>query len=155
MAASVSSTSAPFSNLPAANVKLFEAKARKAATFDDIGKAIGRDEIWVASAFSTASHKHLKSTTKEHIRDHRRRSTRANAHADGGHRDDLLGRGEVGHGKEIGLTAAERSLRLLTSRSRFAHSRRGYFIAAVSRVPGGGSLTSKSWVGHLSESVLS
>ncbi|KAJ7069594.1 cyanate lyase C-terminal domain-containing protein [Mycena amicta] len=48
---SVSSTSAPFSNLPAANVKLFEAKARKAATFDDIGKAIGRDEIWVASAF--------------------------------------------------------------------------------------------------------
>ncbi|KAF7298818.1 Cyanate hydratase [Mycena indigotica] len=51
MSASVSSTSAPYSELPAANVKLFEAKARKGATFDEIAKAVGKDEIWVAAAF--------------------------------------------------------------------------------------------------------
>ena len=30
---------------------LFEAKARKGLTFDEIAKAIGRDEVWVAAAF--------------------------------------------------------------------------------------------------------
>jgi len=30
---------------------MFEAKARKGLTFEEIGKAIGRDEVWVASVF--------------------------------------------------------------------------------------------------------
>nr|GAT52228.1 ATP-binding cassette transporter [Mycena chlorophos] len=51
MSATISSNNAPYSELQAANVKLFEAKARKGVTFDDIAKAIGKDEIWVAAAF--------------------------------------------------------------------------------------------------------
>ncbi|EAU85164.2 hypothetical protein CC1G_06180 [Coprinopsis cinerea okayama7 len=34
-----------------AHTVLFEAKARKGISFEQIGKAIGRDEVWVASAF--------------------------------------------------------------------------------------------------------
>ncbi|KAJ7091719.1 cyanate lyase C-terminal domain-containing protein, partial [Mycena crocata] len=41
----------PYADLPSTNSKLFEAKARKGLTFDDIAKAIGKDEVWVASAF--------------------------------------------------------------------------------------------------------
>ncbi|KAF7299664.1 Cyanate hydratase [Mycena chlorophos] len=51
MSATISSNNAPYSELQAANIKLFEAKARKGVTFDDIAKAIGKDEIWVAAAF--------------------------------------------------------------------------------------------------------
>ena len=29
----------------------FEAKAKKGLTFDQIAKAIGKDEVWVAAAF--------------------------------------------------------------------------------------------------------
>jgi len=41
----------PFPSLPTICKQLFEAKAAKGLTFDQIGKAIGRDEVWVASAF--------------------------------------------------------------------------------------------------------
>ncbi|KAF8707328.1 hypothetical protein AX14_013614 [Amanita brunnescens Koide BX004] len=38
-------------DLPPFNVKLFEAKARKGLSFDEIAKAIGKDEVWLAAAF--------------------------------------------------------------------------------------------------------
>jgi len=31
--------------------KLFAAKKRKGSSFADLGKAIGRDEVWIASLF--------------------------------------------------------------------------------------------------------
>ncbi|TRM64876.1 cyanate lyase C-terminal domain-containing protein [Schizophyllum amplum] len=43
--------SSAFSSFSAVSDKLFQAKAQKGLTFDDIAKAIGRDEIWVAAAF--------------------------------------------------------------------------------------------------------
>ncbi|KAI0784564.1 Cyanase [Abortiporus biennis] len=46
-----SSLSEPFATLPPICKQLFEAKAAKGLTFDQIGKAIGKDEVWVASAF--------------------------------------------------------------------------------------------------------
>ncbi|KZS92033.1 Cyanase [Sistotremastrum niveocremeum HHB9708] len=49
--ATVNAASAPYSNLPPVCVQLFEAKARKGVSFADIGKAIGRDEVWVAAVF--------------------------------------------------------------------------------------------------------
>ncbi|EMD31279.1 hypothetical protein CERSUDRAFT_89134 [Gelatoporia subvermispora B] len=42
---------APFTDLPPICAALFEAKAKKGLTFDAIGKAVGRDEVWVASLF--------------------------------------------------------------------------------------------------------
>ncbi|EGN99314.1 hypothetical protein SERLA73DRAFT_182250 [Serpula lacrymans var. lacrymans S7.3] len=50
-AAKVPANSAPYADLPPISTALFEAKARKGLTFDDVAKAIGRDEIWVAAAF--------------------------------------------------------------------------------------------------------
>ncbi|KAF6759793.1 Cyanase [Ephemerocybe angulata] len=44
-------TAAPYSRLPGTNVRLFEAKAQQGLTFADIGKALNRDEVWVAAAF--------------------------------------------------------------------------------------------------------
>ncbi|KAI6025049.1 hypothetical protein PISMIDRAFT_673123 [Pisolithus microcarpus 441] len=49
--ASVPSSSKPYSDLPPISVALFEAKARKGLTFDEVAKAIGRDEVWVAAVF--------------------------------------------------------------------------------------------------------
>ncbi|KAJ3503144.1 hypothetical protein NMY22_g18351 [Coprinellus aureogranulatus] len=51
MSATVSSSVAPYADLPPVNVALFEAKAKKGLTFADIGKALNRDEVWVAAAF--------------------------------------------------------------------------------------------------------
>ncbi|KAJ7214520.1 cyanate lyase C-terminal domain-containing protein [Mycena pura] len=50
-AATVPSTNSPYADLPSASSKLFEAKARKGVTFDQIATAIGKDEVWVAAAF--------------------------------------------------------------------------------------------------------
>ncbi|KAI4517605.1 Cyanase [Schizophyllum commune Tattone D] len=44
----MSSTIASFSTV---SERLFEAKARHGLTFDEIAKAVGRDEVWVAAAF--------------------------------------------------------------------------------------------------------
>ncbi|GLB44878.1 putative catalyzes the reaction of cyanate with bicarbonate to produce ammonia and carbon dioxide [Lyophyllum shimeji] len=41
----------PYSDLPPISAKLFEAKARKGLTFDQIATAIGKDEVWLAAAF--------------------------------------------------------------------------------------------------------
>ncbi|TDL17956.1 Cyanase [Rickenella mellea] len=41
----------PFADLPPIYAKLAEAKARKGLTYDQLAKAIGKDEVWVASAF--------------------------------------------------------------------------------------------------------
>ncbi|KAF5392226.1 hypothetical protein D9757_001591 [Collybiopsis confluens] len=49
--ASISSSTAPFSALASVHTTLLEAKAKKGLTFADIGKTIGKDEVWVASAF--------------------------------------------------------------------------------------------------------
>ncbi|RXW17540.1 hypothetical protein EST38_g8318 [Candolleomyces aberdarensis] len=49
--ASIAANTTPYSGLPPINVQLFEAKARKGLSFADIGKAINRDEVWVAAAF--------------------------------------------------------------------------------------------------------
>ncbi|KAI0295900.1 Cyanase [Multifurca ochricompacta] len=43
--------SAPYRDLPDALNKLFIAKARNGHTFEQIGKAINKDEIWVAALF--------------------------------------------------------------------------------------------------------
>jgi len=40
----------PFSELPPVYREIAEAKARKGLTFDQIAKAIGKDEVWVAAA---------------------------------------------------------------------------------------------------------
>ncbi|KAH7928100.1 Cyanase [Leucogyrophana mollusca] len=50
-AASVPSNNRPYADLPPISAALFEAKARKGLTFDEIAKAIGKDEIWLAAAF--------------------------------------------------------------------------------------------------------
>ncbi|KZP09015.1 hypothetical protein FIBSPDRAFT_706250, partial [Athelia psychrophila] len=48
----VPSNNTPLKDLPSMSATLFEAKARKAGlTFDEIAKALGRDEVWVAAAF--------------------------------------------------------------------------------------------------------
>ncbi|KAJ7463851.1 cyanate lyase C-terminal domain-containing protein [Mycena galericulata] len=49
--ATVPKNNAPYADLPSTNSLLFEAKARKGLTFDNIGKALGKDEVWVAAAF--------------------------------------------------------------------------------------------------------
>ncbi|KAG6914835.1 hypothetical protein DXG01_015056 [Tephrocybe rancida] len=49
--ATVPSNNSPYSDLPSISTKFFEAKARKGLTFDDIAKALGKDEVWVAAAF--------------------------------------------------------------------------------------------------------
>ncbi|VDB99440.1 unnamed protein product [Peniophora sp. CBMAI 1063] len=49
--ATVAPTVAPLNQLPPIFAQLLEAKARKGATFADIGKAIGKDEVWVAALF--------------------------------------------------------------------------------------------------------
>ncbi|KAI0703778.1 Cyanase [Cytidiella melzeri] len=47
----INSNAAPFSELPSICAQLLEAKAEKGLTFADIGKALGRDEVWVAAVF--------------------------------------------------------------------------------------------------------
>ena len=47
----VNSAAEPYAHLPSICTQLIEAKARKGLSFEDIGKAIGRDEVWVAAAF--------------------------------------------------------------------------------------------------------
>jgi len=47
----VNTASEPFSGLPPICAALHEAKAKKGLTFDQIAKAIGRDEVWVAAMF--------------------------------------------------------------------------------------------------------
>ncbi|KAJ7888346.1 cyanate lyase C-terminal domain-containing protein [Mycena olivaceomarginata] len=49
--ATVPTNNVPYVDLPSTNSKLFEAKARKGLTFDEIAKAIGKDEVWTAAAF--------------------------------------------------------------------------------------------------------
>jgi len=50
-AGQVLSNTAPYADLPPIISELFSAKARKGLTFDQIAKAIGRDEVWLAAAF--------------------------------------------------------------------------------------------------------
>ncbi|KZT73196.1 Cyanase [Daedalea quercina L-15889] len=47
----VNASSQPYVDLPSICAALFEAKARRGVTFDQIAKAIGRDEVWVAAMF--------------------------------------------------------------------------------------------------------
>ncbi|THG95728.1 hypothetical protein EW026_g5980 [Hermanssonia centrifuga] len=47
----VNTAAEPFKDLPPMCAALFEAKARKGLTFEAIGKAIERDEVWIAAAF--------------------------------------------------------------------------------------------------------
>ncbi|KDQ59259.1 hypothetical protein JAAARDRAFT_154591 [Jaapia argillacea MUCL 33604] len=47
----VASSTSPYADLPPICTALFEAKANKGLTFDQIGKAVGADEMWVASMF--------------------------------------------------------------------------------------------------------
>ncbi|KAL0945412.1 hypothetical protein HGRIS_000904 [Hohenbuehelia grisea] len=47
----VPSSNTPYADLPPIISQLFAAKASKGLTFDQIAKAIGRDEIWLAAAF--------------------------------------------------------------------------------------------------------
>jgi cyanate lyase len=74
----VPSNNAPYANLPSICSALFEAKARNGThgvqsevesllifriaglTFDQIAKAIGRDEVWVAAAFYGQVNLHYK-----------------------------------------------------------------------------------------------
>ncbi|KAG6852553.1 Cyanate hydratase [Blastosporella zonata] len=44
-------SNSPYSDIPSISTKFFEAKARKGLTFDEIAKALGKDEVWVAAAF--------------------------------------------------------------------------------------------------------
>ncbi|THH09303.1 hypothetical protein EW145_g2112 [Phellinidium pouzarii] len=46
-----SSGNSPFAELPPIYAQLAEAKARKGLTFEQLAKAIGKDEVWVAAAF--------------------------------------------------------------------------------------------------------
>ncbi|KAF9550034.1 Cyanase [Agrocybe pediades] len=50
-AASVPTNNSPLADLPPISSILFEAKARKGLTFDQIAKEIGKDEVWLAAAF--------------------------------------------------------------------------------------------------------
>lgn len=50
-AATVPTNTSPYADLPAASSALFQAKARRGLTFDQIAKAIGKDEVWLAAAF--------------------------------------------------------------------------------------------------------
>ncbi|KAJ8584852.1 Cyanase [Rhizopogon salebrosus TDB-379] len=50
-AAAVPTNNRPYADLPPIAAALFEAKATKGLTFEQIAKAVGRDEIWVAAAF--------------------------------------------------------------------------------------------------------
>ncbi|CAA7267548.1 unnamed protein product [Cyclocybe aegerita] len=47
----IPANNAPYTDLPPINTVLFEAKAKKGLTFDQIAKEIGKDEVWVAAAF--------------------------------------------------------------------------------------------------------
>jgi len=47
----IPSNNAPYVNLPPITTVLFEAKAKKGVTFEQIAKEVGKDEVWVASAF--------------------------------------------------------------------------------------------------------
>ncbi|KAF8960028.1 cyanate lyase C-terminal domain-containing protein [Flammula alnicola] len=49
--ATVPTNNAPYADLPSISSVLFEAKARKGLTFDQIAKEIGKDEVWLAAAF--------------------------------------------------------------------------------------------------------
>jgi cyanate lyase len=49
--AQIASQGSVFSNLPPVCAQLHEAKARKGLTFEAIGQAVGKDEVWVAAAF--------------------------------------------------------------------------------------------------------
>ncbi|KAK2467268.1 hypothetical protein APHAL10511_000817 [Amanita phalloides] len=45
------SNNSPYGDLPPISVRLFEEKARKGLSFEQIAKSIGRDEVWLAAAF--------------------------------------------------------------------------------------------------------
>ncbi|KAF8886062.1 cyanate lyase C-terminal domain-containing protein [Gymnopilus junonius] len=49
--ATVPTDNSPYAHLPSVNRTLFEAKANKGLTFDQIAQAIGKNEVWVAAAF--------------------------------------------------------------------------------------------------------
>ncbi|KAK7037744.1 Cyanate hydratase [Paramarasmius palmivorus] len=49
--ATISTTTRPFSEVSSIHAQLFEAKARKGLSFEAIAKELGKDEVWVASAF--------------------------------------------------------------------------------------------------------
>ncbi|PPQ63570.1 hypothetical protein CVT24_004867 [Panaeolus cyanescens] len=49
--ATVPSNNSPYVDLPPTCAVLFEAKARKGLSFDQIAKEIGKDEVWLAAAF--------------------------------------------------------------------------------------------------------
>ncbi|ESK95903.1 cyanate hydratase [Moniliophthora roreri MCA 2997] len=49
--ATISTSTRPFSDVSPFHAQLFEAKARKGLTFEAIAKELGKDEVWVASAF--------------------------------------------------------------------------------------------------------
>lgn len=48
---SISTAKAPYCDLPVASGRLFESKAKKGLTFEQIGNAINKDEVWVAALF--------------------------------------------------------------------------------------------------------
>ncbi|ETW82779.1 hypothetical protein HETIRDRAFT_382812 [Heterobasidion irregulare TC 32-1] len=50
-AAKFPSNNSPYSDLPPIVSQLLEAKARKGLTFEEIGKAVGKDEVWIAALF--------------------------------------------------------------------------------------------------------
>ncbi|KAI9434252.1 cyanate lyase C-terminal domain-containing protein [Lactarius indigo] len=49
--ASISTSNAPYRDLPVASSELFSAKAKKGLTFEQIGKKVDKDEVWVAALF--------------------------------------------------------------------------------------------------------
>ncbi|KAF9233175.1 cyanate lyase C-terminal domain-containing protein [Melanogaster broomeanus] len=49
--AAVPANNQPYADLPPIITAMFEAKARKGLSFEDLAKAIGRDEVWVAAVF--------------------------------------------------------------------------------------------------------
>ncbi|KAH9032662.1 cyanate lyase C-terminal domain-containing protein [Lactarius pseudohatsudake] len=65
--ASISASNAPYRDLPVASSSLFSAKAKKGLTFEQIGKAIDKDEVWVAALFygqAKATDDELRSLSK-------------------------------------------------------------------------------------------
>ncbi|KAL0573234.1 Cyanate hydratase [Marasmius crinis-equi] len=49
--ATISTSTRPFSEVSSIHAQLFEAKARKGLSFEALAKELGRDEVWLASAF--------------------------------------------------------------------------------------------------------
>ncbi|KAK1231471.1 Cyanate hydratase [Marasmius sp. AFHP31] len=49
--ATICTTTRPFSEVSSIHAQLFDAKSKKGLSFEAIAKELGRDEVWVASAF--------------------------------------------------------------------------------------------------------